>query len=269
MDHDEHDSSLFGDFEQFVTNGDFDEQPRDDVDPFGAESVESLDCASGISDRCDGISEVVHIDVQDSSSKTLAESGSCSSINFTEVLQSASQSLPIDTVKPIWEQGVWASIFGSQENQSVTSYIDSSFVRPKISLDMSQFTDDSHAVVQKSRRVKEDYFDVVKFKPSSTWQEQQEAGWQQAVKLWYSLICRWDIRCKMLGEFSVMDGAVECCEMLSDIFRGRSFVTLKKRALAVLKICNYLEIEMRGQFPCTEREYYDSSFGTSEWCSCF
>ena len=40
-----------------------------------------------------------------------------------------------------------------------------------------------------------------------------------------------------------MDGAVEFCEMLSDIFRGRSFVTLKKRALAVLKICDYLEIE--------------------------
>ena len=122
---------------------------------------------------------------------------------------------------------------------------------------MSQFTDDSNVVNQKSRRVREDFFDVVKFKPSSTWQEQQEAGWQPAVKLWYSIICRWDIRCKMLGEFSIMDGAVECCEMLSDIFRGRSFVTLKKRALAVLKICDYLEIEMKGQFPCTEREYYD------------
>ena len=103
MEHDEHDNFFGGDLEQFVTTGEFDEQPSDDVGHFGATSVESLDFASEVSDRFDGISEVVPINILDTSSNTFAENSGCSSINFSEVLLAASQTLPVDTVKPIWE----------------------------------------------------------------------------------------------------------------------------------------------------------------------
>lgn len=80
-------------------------------------------------------------------------------------------------------------------------------------------------IKEKARHVAEDYFDVVKFNPQVSWQEQQEAGWQRAVKLF---MWRCALRCQVLNDSSVLLGTVECCEMLSDIFRGRPFVTLKK-----------------------------------------
>ncbi len=51
----EHDNPFGSDFEQFVTNGEFEEQPLGDVDLFGAASVESLDLGSEVSDRVDGL----------------------------------------------------------------------------------------------------------------------------------------------------------------------------------------------------------------------
>ena len=170
------------------------------------------------------------------------------SVPFTDVLQASSQSLPVVSLKPIWEQGFWASIFGHSGGDVVGDFIERNFVRPVSSVDVRSIDIESGVVKGKARRVAEDYFDVVKFKPSVSWQEQQEAGWQQAVKLWHGLICRWDLRCKLLSDFSFLRAPVDCCEMLSDIFRGRSFVTLKKRALAVSKIWISLNVKLGVSF---------------------
>ena len=93
-----------------------------------------------------------------------------------DVLQAASQSLPVASLKPIWEQGVWASIFGDSSGDVVGDFIERSFVRPVSSVDVRSIDIESGVVKGKARRVAEDYFDVVKFKPSVSWQEQQEAG---------------------------------------------------------------------------------------------
>ena len=234
------------------------QQPSErDVDPLGGDSAVGVDSefgAAGFSDFSDVIPDFddsTNVVVEDSS-----EHGKLPSVPFVDILQAASQSLPVVSLKPIWEQGVWASIFGDSNGDVVEDFIDRSFVRPVSSVDVLSADIDSGVVKGKARRVAEDYFDVVKFKPSVSWQEQQEAGWQQAVKLWHSLICRWDLRCKLLSDFSFLRAPVDCCEMLSDIFRGRSCVTLKKRALAISRICDFIERELGCQFPCLESDYY-------------
>jgi len=95
-------------------------------------------------------------------------------------------------------------------------------------------------IKEKARHVAEDYFDVVKFNPQVSWQEQQEAGWQQAVKLWHGIMWRCDLRCQVLNDFSVLLGPVECCEMLSDISRGRPFVTLKKLTTCCISFSSFM-----------------------------
>ena len=100
MEHDKHDTLLGGDFEQFVTTGEFDGQPSDDAGLFGGTPVESVDFVSEVSDCFDGFSEIDPINILDigDSSETFAENSGSSSVNFSEVLQAASQTLPVDTV---------------------------------------------------------------------------------------------------------------------------------------------------------------------------
>ena len=236
-----------GSFEHVHADTSIQQPSERDVDPWSGDSAVGVDSefgAAGLTEFSDVIpdfDENTNIIVDEP-----PEHEQLPSVPFTDVLQAASQSLPVVSLKPIWEQGVWASIFGDSSGDVVVEdFIERSFVRPVSSVNVRSVDIESGVVKGKARRVAADYFDVVKFKPSVSWQEQQEAGWQQAVKLWHGLICRWVLR-----------APVDCCEMLSDIFRGRSFVTLKKRALAVSKICDFIEREIGCQFPCSESDYY-------------
>ena len=53
-----------------------------------------------------------------------------------------------------------------------------------------------------------------------------------------------------------MGSEAEALEMLSDIFKGRSFKTLHKRALALSRICNYSEDNFNPKFPILEGDLY-------------
>ena len=180
-------------------------------------------------------------------------------VNVSVAVQVASQTLGCSTVKPIWETGVWSQIFGTSSSSfSSGDLLQNSFRRPFLNVSAEQIDHEtSLAKPTKASRTAEDYHDVVKFKLAGTWQEQAESGWQQAVKLWFTVISRWDRRCQIHRDIINCDSDVVALEMLGDIFRGRSFVTLKKRAFAINRICDFLYHAYKPRFPCYESDLYE------------
>ena len=86
------------------------QQPSErDVDPWSGDSAVGLDSefgAAGFTEFSDGIA-----DFDDNTNMIVdisAEHEQLPSVPFTDVLQAASQALPVASLKPIWEQGVWA-----------------------------------------------------------------------------------------------------------------------------------------------------------------
>ena len=172
-------------------------------------------------------------------------------------VQVASQSLSVTTTKPIWETGVWSQIFGS-ETISHAEVLQDSFRRPFLNVSAEPIDHETAlAKPAKAARISEDYHDVVKMKLAGTWQEQAESGLQQALKLWFTVISRWDGRNKLHQDTMSCETDFVAVEMLGDIFRGRSFVTLKKRAFAINRICDFLYVNFKPKFPCYESDLYE------------
>lgn len=99
------------------------------------------------------------------------------------------------------------------------------------------------------------YTSVVKVKQDVAWEEQQDAFLQSALKLWYITVCRWDDVCAFriqLHEITMEDDALQ---MLSDIFSGKSPSTLRKRALAIMKMCDHADL-VDVKFPWRESDMY-------------
>jgi len=170
-------------------------------------------------------------------------------------VQVASQSLGVTSNKPIWETGVWSQIFGNEPISQ--SLFQDSFRRPFLNVSSDQIDRETAlARPAKSARTSDDFHDVVKTKLAGTWQEQAESGWQQAVKLWFTVISRWDKRNQLHRDIMECENDIVAVEMLADIFRGRSFVTLKKRAFAINRICDFLYKNFKPKFPCFESDLY-------------
>ena len=101
----------------------------------------------------------------------------------------------------------------------------------------------------------ESYKDVVTFRPDIAWKDQRDADIQSSMKFWNCLIDRWGDDCNVKRLFQQADSPVAALEMLGDFFARKSPVTLKKRGLAIARLCDYLEAHF-GVFPCTENEFY-------------
>ena len=185
------------------------------------------------------------------------EIASHSPVDVSMAVQVASQSLGVSSTKPIWETGVWSQIFGSATS-SPTDFLQDAFRRPFLNVSPEQIDRETAlAKPAKAARTSEDYHDVVKMKAAGTWQEQAESGWQQSIKLWFTVISRWDTRNQLHKDLMDCQTDVEALEMLADIFRGRSFVTLKKRAFAINRICDFLYTNFKPRFPCYEQDLYE------------
>ena len=178
-------------------------------------------------------------------------------IDFTNVFQSASQSLTPKPMRNVWEDGVWSCIFGNDNLMQAWGNTGFSFHRPQQTVGVPANAGDEPLLQPKKLvRVSEDYHDVVKFKSDATWQEQCESGWQETLKLWLTIVSRWDSRIQIAEHISNARDDSEAIEILSDIFKGRSHKTLRKRALAINRICNFLSDEYKPSFPCYERDLY-------------
>ena len=162
-----------GSFEHVHADTSIQQPSERDVDPWSGDSAEGLDSEFGAA----GFTEFPDVipDFDENTNMIVdepSEHEQLPSVPFTDVLQASSQSLPVVSLKPIWEQGVWASIFGDSGGDVVGDFIERNFVRPVSSVDVRSTDIESGVVKGKARRVAEDYFDVVKFKPSVSWQEQ-------------------------------------------------------------------------------------------------
>ncbi len=188
---------------------------------------------------------------------TSAASNSDSKIDFSNVLQSASQSLTSKPVRNVWENGVWGCIFGNDNLMQAWSSTGFQFYRPQQTLVApANYDVEPQQMSKRLVRLSEDYHDVVKFKSDATWQEQCESGWQETIKLWLTIVTRWDHRVHLVKLIANARDDSEACEILSDIFKGRSHKTLRKRALAIGRICNFLDDEFKPPFPICEQDLY-------------
>ena len=108
----------------------------------------------------------------------------------------------------------------------------------------------------KKARSKHRFDQVVRFKPDLTWKEQTDAALQSSVKLWYLLIGRWKRESAMHIELHEFRWEGDAITMLLDIFAARSPYTWRKRALALMHICDYLELHWCPAFPILEKDMY-------------
>ena len=69
-------------------------------------------------------------------------------------------------------------------------------------------------------------------------------------------IQRWKKDCSMYIETHEFRWESEALSMLLDIFAARSPYTLRKRALAIMRICDYLDEHALDRFPISERNMY-------------
>ena len=199
----------------------------------------------------------VELASQGVSHSTSVASNSDSKIDFSNVLQSASQSLTSKPVRNVWEDGVWGCIFGNDSLMQAWSSTGLQFYRPQQTLGVpANSVVEPHQLAKKQVRLSEDFHDVVKFKTDATWQEQCESGWQETIKLWLTIVARWDHRIHLVKLIANASDDSEAFEIFSDIFKGRSHKTLRKRALAIGRICNFLDDEFKPPFPICEQDLY-------------
>ena len=162
--------------------------------------------ASGVSDTLDSIGVAAddvgtHVDT---------------SLHVRLALQGQTPDIP----KPIWETGIWGVIFGQDDFLEAYKTFGSECKGPTVFPDRSHETQMASSSAKK-QKVSKGYASVVKFKQDIAWQEQQDAFFQSALKLWYIVVCRWDEACAFhiqLHDLYMEEGALQ---MLSDIFSGK------------------------------------------------
>ena len=159
--------------------------------------------------------------------------------------------------KQVWETGVWSNIFSDSSFEDSLNLFGQELHRPT-SVAKPLPAETSVEASNKKAKLTESYQQVVRFKPDISWKEQIDAALQSSVKLWYLLIQRWKADCAMYIETHEFRMETDALMMLLDIFAGRSPYTLRKRALALMRICDYLETNYRPSFPIPEAQCISS-----------
>jgi hypothetical protein len=98
--------------------------------------------------------------------------------------------------------------------------------------------------------------DVVSFKPDIPWTEQRDSDLQRGIKLWVAVTSKWDDRCSFMSRLAEMRSDEETFDMFAHVFSGRAPVTIRKRGMAILKLCDHLEGNQLEAFPMTEITFY-------------
>ena len=98
--------------------------------------------------------------------------------------------------------------------------------------------------------------DVVSFKPDVPWRDQREADLQRSIKLWIAVTSKWDDGCNLVCRLGEMRNEAEVFDMFAQVFSGRAPVTVRKRGMAILKLCDYLEENKLERFPMKELTCY-------------
>eukprot|EP00435_Cladocopium_sp_Y103_P075383 s153_g57.t1 len=174
-------------------------------------------------------------------------------------LEVASRSIPLPSVEPIWEQGIWGVIFGDKSLLDVYKPYGETLKRPidtsvSAATDLTSMPSSSRARVVPAPGLS--FADVVRDKPDIPWQEQRDADLQSSVKFWMALVDRWDSGCSLVTSVIELQDTGRTFTMFAHLFAGRSPITIRKRGYSIMRICDYLD----GRdllFPCAESVFYD------------
>ena len=244
--------------EEFVIQDhehDFPCMPSDlDADSCGGETEETVECQ-----------DAEEIEVQAGQSNVGDDSldhndlgdDSLAKVDIEACVNSALQSLPHAVPKPIWEQGIWASIFGSGMLMELKQF-EPEFHRPAYVANLDNWFGAAMDVRTSVKRPREcdhldSFGDVVKHVTDVAWEEERESVLQMALKRWLVTITAFKATCQVsLHVGDAVDDAARII-VLGDYFRGKAPSTLLKRVRAVEKICNFVGI---GNFPCDEVTMY-------------
>ena len=180
---------------------------------------------------------------------------STTTFDINRSVRIALQGQSVAAPKQLWESGVWQSIFSERSPLETFNVFGQELHRPS-GYNMPAELEENVGASKKSSRVQKRYDQVVKLKPDLTWKEQTDAALQSSIKLWYMLIGRWKDTCAMYIELHIFRWESDALTMLLDIFAARSPYTLRKRALALMHMCDYLEENWQPAFPIDERLMY-------------
>ena len=180
---------------------------------------------------------------------------STTTFDINRSVRIALQGQSVAAPKQLWESGVWQSIFSERSPLETFNVFGQELHRPS-GYNMPAELEEDVGASKKSSRVQKRYDQVVKLKPDLTWKEQTDAALQSSIKLWYMLIGRWKDTCAVYIELHIFRWESDALTVLLDIFAARSPYTLRKRALALMHMCDYLEENWQPAFPIDERLMY-------------
>ena len=180
-----------------------------------------------------------------------------SQINLDSCIRTSLNSLPFAAPKPIWEEGVWASIFGDGIFMK-PNFCTVELSKPSFETCMDEWIgqiDDTRRKLKRALQPSGDdsYGDVVKHIPDQTWQEERESMLQTAIKRWLVVVIGFSESTVVWQQLASEPDDVGKLTVLGDLFRGKAPATLLKRVRAVEKMCQFLGV---GIFPASESKVY-------------
>ena len=184
---------------------------------------------------------------------TLQNNIAASRFDIDKHVRIALQSQNVAVPKQLWESGVWNSIFSDASELETFGTFGQAMHRPTFPPGPAA-VDGTVESSKKKPRMQKSFDQVVRFKPDLSWKEQTDAALQSSIKLWYLLIGRWQHACALYIELHVFRWEADALTMLLDIFASRSPYTLRKRALALMRICDFLDSNYKDSFPIKESD---------------
>lgn len=141
--------------------------------------------------------------------------------------------LPGNPPKPVWEQGVWADIFGDGAFLR-SSWVAGGLTRmplasmPAVPVD-AVADGPPRTKVRKTGDMSCTYSDTVVHRTDQTWQEERESILQTALKRWLVVCSYFNAKTTIRVQLDCSMEELQKLTLLADIFRGRAPATLLKR----------------------------------------
>ena len=172
--------------------------------------------------------------------------------------------LPGNPPKPVWDQGVWADIFGIfgdgafLRNSWVTGGLTRMPLASMPAVPVRAVVDGPpRAKARKTGDISCTYSDIVVHRTDQTWQEERESILQNALKRWLVVCSYFNAKTTIRVQLDCAVDELQKLTLLADVFRERAPATLLKRVRAIEKMCHHFGM---GAFPPSEQSLYDFSF---------